>query len=290
MPALLETVTGYVTEATTTAGTYFAFAAQSGQSFTVRSSDSDPAGVMFAPFGSFGAAGYAQVKSPRMHDNTIATTFAVAANTAFPQVSEWAGDDYDEPIWNVDTLTVQATTVASLTASTSYLIGLQMYYANLGSATQRMMTPAMVSSYDTPASKIGTHYVSWVRASSAGTAGVLGAGAAINSTNDQFYADGYYALMGYLCPVSVGAVLLQGIDTSNIYVGGPGSSDPLVTRDYFCQLSARQNQALIPVIKANNKAGTYIYVADPATTSTVFTIGLIWVYLGSLAAGAGLVA
>ena len=289
MPPLLETVTGYQSPSTTTAGTYTAFTAQSGQSFTVRSSDSDPAGVMFAPFGSFGAAGYAQIKSARMHDFTVGTTFAVAANSAFPQVSEWAGDEYDETIWNVDTLTVQSTTVASQTAATSYLIGLQMYYQNLGSATQRMMTPAQVSSYSQPAAKIGTHYVSWVRPSSAGTAGVLGAGVAINATNDQFYADGYYALLGYLCPVSVGAVLLNGIDTSNVYVGGPGSSDPLITRSYFLDLSMRQNSALVPVIKANNKAGTFIYVADPATTSTAVTIGLIWVYLGSLGASAGLV-
>lgn len=289
MPALLETVTGYQSPATTTAGTYTAFTAQSGQSFTVRSSDSDPAGVMFAPFASFGAAGYLQVKSPRMHDFTIATTFPAGPNTTFPQVSELAGVDYDEPIWNVDTLTVASTTVASQTAATSYLAGLQMYYANLGSATQRMMTPAQVGAYSSPQSKIGTHYVSWVRAASAATAGEQGPGQAINSVNDQFYADGYYALLGYLCPVSVGAVLVQGIDTSNILVGGPGSSDPLVTRNYFADLSNRQNAPLIPVIKANNKAGTTVYVADPATTSTTFTIGLIWRYLGSLPSGAGLV-
>jgi hypothetical protein len=290
MPPLLETVTGYQTASTTTAGTYTAFTAQNGQSFTVRSSDSDPAGVMFAPFGSFGAAGYAQIKSARMHDNNIGTTFAVAANSAFPQVSEWAGDEYDEPIWNVDTLTVQSTTVASQTASTSYLIGLQMYYQNLGSATQRMMTPAQVSSYSNPQAKVGDHYVSWVRPASSGTAGVLGTGVAINATNDQFYADGFYALVGYLCPTSVGAVLISGIDTSNVLVGGPGSSDPLVTRSYFLDLSMRQNSALVPVIKANNKAGTLVYVADPATTSTTFTIGLIWVYLGSQSGNTGLVA
>lgn len=289
MPPLLETVTGYKTDATTTAGTYTAFSAQSGQSFTVRSSDSDPAGVMFAPFGSFGAAGLAQVKSARMHDFTVATTFVAGPNTAFPNTNEWAGDEYDETIWNVDTLTVQGTTLANQAGPTSYLIGLQMYYANLGSATQRMMTPAQVASYSQPQAKIGTHYVSWVVASSGGTAGHLGPGVAINSVNDQFYADGYYALVGYTCPVAVGAVLLNGIDTSNVYVGGPGSSDPKVTRSYFLDLSGRQNSALVPVIKANNKAGTFIFVADPATTSTAFTIGLEWVYLGSLGSAAGLV-
>jgi hypothetical protein len=289
MPPLLETVTAYSTQATTTAGTYTGVTFQPGQSATVRSSDSDPAGVMFAPFASFGALGYLQIKSARMHDFTVGTTFAAPANATFPQVSELAAWEYDETIWNVDTLTVQTTTVVSQTASTSYLAGLQMYYNNLGSATQRMMTPAQVDSYNQPQQKVGTHYVSWVRAASSATAGAIGAGTAINSVNDQFYADGYYALTGYLCPVSVGAVLINGIDTSNVYVGGPGSADPVITRSYFRDLSNRQNRALVPIIKANNKAGTFIYIADPATTSTTFTIGLIWVYLGSLGAGTGLV-
>lgn len=289
MPALFETVTGYQSPSTTTAGTYTAFTAQSGQSFTVRSADSDPAGVMFAPFASFGAQGYLQIKSPRMHDNNVGTTFAVPVNTSFPQVNRLGPDGYEEPIYNVDTLTVQSTTAVSQTGSTSYLCGLQMYYNNLGSATQRMMTPAQVSSYSQPSAKIGDHYVTWVRPSSAGTAGVLGTGVAINATNDQFYADGFYALIGYLCPVSVGAVLISGIDTSNVYVGGPGSSDPVQTRNFFADLSLAQGVPLIPVIKANNKAGTYVYVADPATTTTAFTIGLIWVYLGAQAGNTGLV-
>jgi len=289
MPPLLETVTGYQTQATTTAGTYTAFTAQSGQSFTVRSADSDPAGDMFTPLASFGAAGYLQVKSARMHDVSIGTTFPVPVNTAFPQFNNLQDYTYEEPIWNVDTLTVQSTTVASQTGSTSYLVGLQMYYTNLGSATQRMMTPAQVTSYDNPASKIGDHYISWVRPSSGATAGVQGTGVAINSVNDQFYADGFYALLGYLCPVSFGAFLLQGIDTSNIIVGGPGSSNPMETRDFFVRLSNAQGLPLIPVIKANNKASTFVYVADPATTSTAFTVGLIWQYLGSLAGGAGII-
>ena len=76
MGAALETVTGYQSPATTTAGTYTTFTVQNGQSFTVRATPTDQAGEMFAPFASFGAAGYLQVKSARMHDQTIGTTFA----------------------------------------------------------------------------------------------------------------------------------------------------------------------------------------------------------------------
>lgn len=281
MGAALETLSGYLTAATTTAGTYQALTVQNTQSFTIRATPSDQAGNMLAVFGSFGAAGYGQIKSARMHDQTIGTTFALGANTAFPNVNQVSPYDYDEPLWNTDVLTWQITTVASQTASTAYLLGAQMYYPNLGGIAQNMMTWAQVQSYINPAQKTGLHYVSWVRPSSSGTAGAIGTGVAINATNDQFKANHSYALLGYLCPTSVGCVLVQGTDTGNLYVGGQGSSDPVQTRSYFVDQSIAQNLPLVPVIQANNKGGTLISVADPATTSTAFTIGLIWLDLGT---------
>jgi hypothetical protein len=290
VPPALETVTAYNNPSSTTAGTYTTYTAQAGQSLTIRSADSDPAGNMIQVFADGGVQGYAQIKSARMHDYVVGTTFAFPANSGFSVSYQLTPESYSEPIWNVDLLTVQSTSVTSQTAASNYLIGMQMYYSNLGSATQRMMTPAQVAQYTNPTQKIGDHYVTWCRPASASTAGVLGTGVAINATNDQYWADGFYALLGYLCPVGVGAVLIQGIDTSNLYVGGPGSADPKVTRNYFQELSMANNAALVPVIKANNKATTFVYVADPGTTSTTFTIGLIWQFLGTQASQTGLVA
>lgn len=281
MGAALETVSGYLTAATTTAGTYQAVTVQNTQSFTVRATPTDLAGNMLGVFASFGAAGYAQIKSARMHDQTIGTTFAAPVNTSFPQVNTLSPTDYDEPLWNTDVLTVQLTTVASQTASTAYLIGFQNYYPSLGGIQQNMLSWAGVQSYINPGMKTGLHYVSWVRPSSSGTAGAIGTGVAINATNDQFKANHSYALLGYLCPVSVGLVLIQGTDTGNLYVGGPGSTDPVQTKGYFVHQSIDQNLPLIPIIQANNKGGTLVSIADPATTSTAFTIGLIWLDLGT---------
>lgn len=280
MGAALETITAYANPATTTAGTYVALTPQNGQSLTVRATPSDQAGNMLSPFASFGVQGYLQVKSARMHDQTVGTTFAVPANSGFPQVNNLGGREYDEPLWNTDVLTLQATTVASQTAASNLLGGLQMYYPALGGIQQNMMSWAQVQSYVNPANKTGLHYVSWVRPASNATAGIIGTGVAINATNDQFKANHSYALLGYLCPVSIGAVLLQGTDTGNLYVGGPGSSDPLVTRDYFVELSNAQGLACVPIIQANNKGNTNVFVADPATTGTTFTVGLIWLDLG----------
>ncbi len=281
MGAALETLSGYLTAATTTAGTYQALTVQNTQSFTIRATPSDQAGNMLAVFGSFGAAGYGQIKSARMHDQTIGTTFALAANTAFPNVNQVSPYDYDEPLWNTDVLTWQITTVASQTASTAYLLGAQMYYPNLGGIAQNMMTWAQVQSYINPDRKTGLHYVSWVRPSSSATAGAIGTGVAINATNDQFKANHSYALLGYLTPTAVGVVQIQGTDTGNLYVGGPGSPDPNVTADYFVRMSFRTGWACIPIIQANNKGNTFIYLTDAHATSGTPAIGLVWLDLGT---------
>ena len=281
MGAALETVSGYATASTTTAGTYVAFTAQSNQSFSVRATPSSLAGEMWSPFAEFGAAGYAQIKSPRMHDFTIGTTFAVGVGTAANALAPLAGPEYDEPIWSTDTLTVQFTTAASQSASTSYLLGWDMYYPSLGGIEANLMTWAQVSSYANPSTTVGDHYVSWVKPSSGATAGLLGSGVAINSTNDQFKANHFYALLGYLAPVQVGLFVMNGVDTGNLNIGGPGVLAPQVTSDYFIKKSLAQNVACIPVVQANNRASTLVSVADAQSTSTAFVVGLIWMDLGT---------
>lgn len=279
MGAAIETVSGYANPATTTAGTYFALTAQSGQSFAIRATPTAEAGMMLSPSADFGVVGYLQIKSPRMHDFTIGTTFAVAANSAGNALEPLGGPWYDEPVWSTDVLTVQATTAASQAAATSYLGMFDVYYPSIGGLNANVATWAQVESYANANTNVGDHYVSWVRPSSAGTAGALGTGVAINSTNDQFKANHSYALVGYLAPVQFGLWVIQGVDTGNVYVGGPGVVTPRVTADYFIRRSIDQNIACIPVIQANNKAATFVSVAD-LTTSTAYTVGLIWRDLG----------
>ncbi len=282
MGAALEVVTAAATEATTTAGTYFALTANSGQSFTVRATPNSQAGNLLAPWADFAAAGYLQIKSPRMHDTTIGTTFAVQVNTSDLAIELLASDDYVEPAWSTDVLTVQATTVASQAASTSYAAAIPVYYPNLPGIAANFMTLAQVQSYVNPAAKTGDHYVSWVRPSSAATAGQIGVGVAINSTNDQFKANHSYALLGYQVLTQEATVLVQGVDTGNLYVGGPGTLNLRTTRNFFVDLGLAQGLATIPVIQANNKGATFVYLCDVATVSTAATVGLIWMDLGVL--------
>ena len=287
MGAALETVTGYLTTAALTAGTYAAVTANSGQSYSIRATPTPLAGELLAPWADAKSAGYVQIKSPRMHDTTIGTTFANQGYAATLPVEPLGALDYSEPAYSTDVLTVQFTPQTTIAAGETEVVGFSVYYPNLPGIAANFMTWAQVQSYVNPAAKTGDHYVSWVRPSTAATAGQIGVGVAINSTNDQFKANHSYALLGYLVITQVGAVLIQGIDTGNLYVGGPGSLNPRTTRQFFVDLSIAQGFACIPVIQANNKGATFVYLVDAATTATAATVGLVWMDLGVLS-GLGL--
>ncbi|WP_343576737.1 hypothetical protein [Mycobacterium sp.] len=286
MGAAIETVSGYASPATTTAGEYFALTAQSGQSFAIRATSNAQAGQLLSPFAEFGAEGELQIKSPRMHDNTIGTTFSVAPDTAANALDPLGGVYYQEPAWSTDILTVQAATVASQSAATSYLGAYDVYYPSLPGVSANFATWAQVQSYANAAADIGDHYVTWVTATSAATAGATGAGVTINSTNDQYKANHTYALLGYLAPAQFGLFTVQGVDTGNLHVGGPGVVSPRVTADYFTRRSIDLGVACIPLIQANNKGATFVYVAD-TTASTAYQVGLVWKDLGVIHTPAG---
>lgn len=288
MGRALEVITAYDTEAGGfTAGTYTSFTANTGQSFSIRQANGTPAAHLLAPWGQFQVAGYLQVKSPRMHDTTIGTTYLVRAQSAGFEVEPLAGLNFEEPAYSTDTLTVQDTTIASTTASVTNVCALPVYYDDIPGIDANLITSAQLASYSNPAAKVGDHYVSWTRPQSAGTAGHIGTGVLINSVNDQFKANHSYALVGYEVSAEVAAILIQGTDTGNLYVGGPGSTLPRDTRDWFVALSNDTGLATIPVIQANNKGATNVFVVDGQTTSTTITLGLIWQDLGVITQPAG---
>jgi len=232
-----------------------------------------------AVFGQSSVATLMRINSARMHDQVVGTEFALPIYSAATAPGIVSGVDYEEPIWNTDILSVAFTTLS--TAGFTGLCGFTNYYPSLGGIQQNMMTFAQVESYVNPAAKTGLHYVSWVTPTIGGTVGVIGAGTAINATNDQFKANHSYALLGYLTPTAVGMVQFSGTDTGNLLVGGPGSPDPKVTSQYFVDLSLATGLACIPIIQANNKGNTFVYLTDTHATSGTPVIGLVWLDLGA---------
>ena len=188
-------------------------------------------------------------------------------------------DDW-EPAYATDNLTVQMTTDVSQTAATAYGIGIPIYYSDLPGVDGNFFSWQQVIGFRNYTQKTGLHYTSWVVPSSAGTAGQIGTGVLINATNDQFKANHSYALLGYTCSAACATVLIQGTDTGNLYVGGPGTPDERFTHGWFVDLATTSGLPLIPIIQANNKATTNVYIVDSATTSTAFTVGLQWMDLG----------
>lgn len=280
MGAALETVTGFLTTSSLSAGTYSALTAITGQSYTVRATPTSQAGSLLAPFAEPNTKGFFQVKSARMHDTTIGTTWPVPAIATGQGPYLLAGKDYDEAAWSTDVLTVQYTPGTTISAAETEVFSTPIYYPNLPGIAANFMTWQQVQSYVNPAGKTGDHYVTWVVPSSSGTKGQIGAGVAINSTNDQFKANHSYALLGFVAQAQFGTFLIQGTDTGNLLVGGPGSVDMYDTRNFFVDLSLAQGFATIPIIQANNKGGTLCYVIDGQSTSTAFTVGLVFMDLG----------
>lgn len=282
MGAALEVVTGYNSPSTTTAGTYTAFTANSGQSFSIRQANGSPAGKVLGPWATFAAAGKLRLLTPRWHDTTVCDTYHVQVSTATFAVQPLLGLDDEEPAYSTDTLTVQMTTDSSQTGSGNYAVAFPVYYPDLPGVDANFMSWAQVESYLNYPNKTGLHYINYVSASSAGTAGQIGTGVLINSSNDQYKAGHSYALLGYEVSAQCTAVLIQGTDTGNLYVGGPGCLDTKVTRQFFVDLANAQNLPVIPVIQANNKGTTNVYIVDAATTSTSFIVSLYFIDLGVL--------
>jgi len=282
MGAAFEVVTAFASPATTTAGTYLAMTANTGQGFAIRQANGVPSAKVLGPWASFGVAGKLQIKSPRWHDTTIGDTYHVQVSTGTLPVQPLL-ELYDyEPGYATDTLTVQLTTDVTQAATTQYALGLPVIYSDLPGVAGNFGTPAQVLSYYNATAKTGLHYTTWVTANSAATNGNIGTGVLINSTNDQYRAGHTYALVGYGVSAQCTTILVQGTDTGNLYVGGPGSLDIKVTRTWFWDISAALGVPLIPFIQANNKGTTNVYVCDSVTTSTAFLVTLYWVDLGTI--------
>lgn len=169
-----------------------------------------------------------------------------------------------------DNLTVQV----DGTASDDYAACLQSYYSDLPGAA-----PVLKSPGDIPG--VTNFVFGWpVAAAASATIGDQEA-TVITTTVDSSTANRWYAVMGYICDTEVAAVGIQGVDTSQLFIGGPGDTDPVRTRNYFADLSMRTGKPTIPLWNAANKANTSIVVVDNAASTDV-NVTLI---LAELAAG-----
>lgn len=268
----IETVIGtYTATATTGAQAYTAI---TGSTFQVRASNPNSSIYVHSLWSQSSATGYTRLRSSRMHDDVIGFEVAHLTNN----VSPLALGCVNQEVYAQDTLTVEdywQVAPGAVQQSVAY----QVYYDDLAGIAANYWTWAQVQTAAAAATPQNQVYGVVVRPSSSATAGQFGTGVALNSYQDTFRANSWYALIGYITNTRFTAFTILGTDLGNLYVGGPGSVDPLITRRYFADMEYYTGKPSIPVINSQNKGATYVYISDNAT-STQEDLSLLFVYCG----------
>lgn len=198
---------------------------------------------------------FVRVRSPRMHDANQGIRLRVNGIVGVPLLPQDAGNQ----LYPSDTLIVEIDETAAATGA----IALLNYYNNLPGVAARLATWAEVSPRIKQISGCD------VTVGAIGAIGAYSAGNAINSLFDNFQAGADYALLGYVTSASRLAIAVQGQDTGNLKVGGPGIADARTTSDWFVRMSSRSGRPYIPVINANNKGSTNVFQADNAASAAM---------------------
>lgn len=208
---------------------------------------------------------FVKMTSPRMHDNNQGIRLQTAANLVNPLLP-W---DNGQVLYSSDNpvLTINETAAATGAIAVSYS------FDDLPGVSPRLAMWPDISSRVKNISGVE------VDLGAVGAIGAYSAGNAINSTFDNFKADTDYALLGYITAASVLTLAIQGQDTGNQKIGGPGVADPKVTYDYFIKWSSQTGRPCIPVIAANNKGSTLVFQTDN-TAHAAQNVSLIFAELG----------
>lgn len=199
-------------------------------------------------------AGMIRVRSPKFADNVqgirVNDSGVIGGGLLIPACGQ--------PLVAQDTLIVEL----NGTAADVNLAALQTYYDDLSGAAPKLKMPGDIfGSYE--------YLDTWtVACTSSATAGTINS-TAITTTYDVSQANAWYAVLGYMTDVPVGAVGVTGADLSNLNVMGPGFSAPKITNSYFVDLSNEIGKPCIPCFNTANKGNTSIVLANNAASLAV---------------------
>jgi hypothetical protein len=199
------------------------------------------------------------IKSARMHD----ANQGIRMRTGGLQQKDLLPGGIVQQMYPVDspTVTLDATGAGSVAISVVYR------YDDLGGSSPRLAGWNDISSRIKAISGVD------VLLGAAAAVGTYSAGVAINSTFDNFQANADYALLGYLIPVAGLSLSIVGQDTGNLRAGGPMSTDPAITANWFVQYAENIGVPAIPIINANNKGSTLVsQVANSAIAAQTVTL------------------
>lgn len=237
-----------------------AVAAGKGSQFTVRNAPLTSKVGLLDVWGKSAAVGRIQITSP----NLVPVANGIRIQTPTGLADFLLPRDAPQALQPQDDLTVQV----DGTAADVNGVALQSYYDDLGPNGMRLVNPGdVLGSYE--------YIFGWPVAAVGGAAAGDQGSTVITTTVDSSDANKWYALLGYQVDTAVLAVGLAGIDTSQLFIGGPGDTSGYKTGRYFLDLCADTGKPCIPMFNAANKAGTNIVVVDnAASTATNVTMVL----------------
>jgi hypothetical protein len=260
MPAAIQTIAGFFTAVG--AGTSVATPA-AGDSFTVPSFALTSKAYIEKLAVSGATVDFIRVRSPRMHDANQGLriqTGAVLRRDLLPISLQDVLYPSDTPVVEID-----ATGAGSNGILASY------GYDDLPGVAP------LLDTWENIHPRI-VHTMGCQVSVTSGAIGQWGASSALNSSFDNFEAGANYALLGYTCSVACLGIAISGKDTGNLKIGGPGSTDPLETRNFFVVWDRTFPQPRIPIIQANNRASTVLQNVDIAAATT----SLVTLFLAQL--------
>lgn len=251
MGAILEILTGRATNP----AALTALTMNTGDSLAVRAFGGGANPLLENIWTQQATAGFARVRSPRMHDSVQGIRMASPAALPLPLLPI----ELNQHVEQTDVL------IAEIQGGGAEvdIMALQMYYDGVTQGAARLATWEQIKPL---VKNISGHLVD---VAGPVTSGDWSAGTNLTNSNDQFHANTFYALLGYTVDAPVLAVAIKGPDTGNYKAGGPGAQQPIDTRDYFVEASHLTGLPHIPVIQAQNKGNTQIHVARVTAGGTI---------------------
>lgn len=252
MGKALVVVTGRVTNP---GATITALTANTGDSFTVRSFPFGSNAYIDNVWAQEASAGVVRIRSPRLHDANQAIRERVIVTNPRPLLA------YEErqPLYPQDNLTFELSGGGAETDVATML----HYYEDLPGIDARLATWPEVQS------RIVNLAGMEVQATTSATAAQYGGTVALNATFDNWKRNVDYAILGYLTDTTCCVVGVTGPDTGQLRVGGPGTTEAIVTGDWFVENAKATNAAYIPIVNAANIAATLLDVTGTTTSTTI---------------------
>lgn len=196
-----------------------------------------------------------RIKSPKFHDNVQGLRLTVPEAAAKPLLP----DEADQPLIPMDTLTVE---LSGGGAETDVAV-LALYLTDMAGANQQL------ASWDQVKPRIMNMLTNEVDCTAPATVGNWNAGNALTLTFDQLHITSKYAVLGYEVNAACAAVALSGPDTSQLKVGGPGTLDSRITRDWFVRQSIQTGRPHIPILNAANKGATSAFTLSASAPAAI---------------------